>query len=329
MATPRITVVGLGPAGSELLTVETLALLESQTPVWLRTSRHPAAADVGAAGSFDDLYESLDSFDEVYSTIVTTLVELAHEHAHVIYAVPGSPVVAERTVEMLRVADHVTNGSVELDIRPALAFTELCWTALGIDPMAEAATIIDAFELGVHGAGRLGPLLITQVHSAEVLSEIITVLDDVAPPVVTILARLGNTDATVQEVPWRELRSALEPDHLTSLWIPRFGAPLASAVIELDENLRTALAAAGSHTSFSLESISSGLPTATELIMDAVARYLEDQPDAQFDLEDGLADLLVLLMLHVRLSAEAGLFTLNDLAATALEKKSALNVVSR
>lgn len=326
MATPRITVVGLGPAGSELLTAETAALFQSGTAVWLRTSRHPAAADIDAAGSFDHLYETLNSFEDVYSTIVETLIELAQQDGHVIYAVPGSPVVAERTVELLRAAEPVTNSTVDLNVRPALAFTELCWTALGIDPMAEAATIIDAFELSVHGTGRLGPLLVTQVHSAEVLSEMIDVLDDVAPPAVTVLARLGSADALVQEVPWAELRTAVDPDHLTSLWIPRFGAPLASALVQLDEDLRN-IVANSDRAAFSLESVCAGLPQATDSVANAISLYLADDHDAQFDLEDGLADLLVLVMLHVRLSAEAGIFTLDDLADTAQKKKLALNVV--
>ena len=325
MAPSRITVVGLGPAGAELLTVETADLLRSDLPVWLRTSRHRAAGEIESTGSFDHLYETLDSFDDVYATIVSSLVDLAIEHDHVIYAVPGSPVVAERTVEMLRVNNAVTAGEIDLDIRPALAFTELCWTALGIDPMTEAATIIDAFELGVHGVGRLGPLLITQVHSAEVLSEIIDVLDDVAPPVVKVLRRLGSPDEAVFDVPWSDLRSEVEPDHLTSLWIPRFGTPLASSIVELDEKLRSQVAASPHAAAFSFESLRIGLAKSAVAVSDAVDRFVEEVPDAGFDLEEGLADLLILVMLHVRLSAEAGLFTLDDLAETARKRDSASN----
>ena len=40
---PRIDVVGLGPAGPELITAGTLALLASADQVFLRTGRHPAA----------------------------------------------------------------------------------------------------------------------------------------------------------------------------------------------------------------------------------------------------------------------------------------------
>ena len=115
MSSGQITVVGLGPAGPEYLTAETVELLNGNAPVWLRTSRHPAADRLDVAGSFDSLYESLDSFDQVYSTIVDELIALARTAAMsdggaVVYAVPGSPAVAEHTVELLREHDAVTSG---------------------------------------------------------------------------------------------------------------------------------------------------------------------------------------------------------------------------
>ena len=53
------------------------------------------------AVDFDDLYEAAASFEEVYAAIVEAIVAAAVEHGEVLYAVPGSPVVAERAVELL------------------------------------------------------------------------------------------------------------------------------------------------------------------------------------------------------------------------------------
>ena len=63
--TPRVTVVGLGPAGPELLTAGTLDALASAPVTFLRTSRHPAAAAVGAATSFDHHYDTAAAIGEV------------------------------------------------------------------------------------------------------------------------------------------------------------------------------------------------------------------------------------------------------------------------
>ena len=100
MRLPRVTVIGLGPAGPDLLTSGTLARIERVPHRYLRTARHPAASALPAAPSFDHLYDTADSFDEVYAAIVESLVAAASEHGEVLYAVPGSPVVAERTVEL-------------------------------------------------------------------------------------------------------------------------------------------------------------------------------------------------------------------------------------
>ena len=97
----RVVVVGLGPAGPDLLTAATTAAIAAVPRRFLRTARPPSAAAVGEARSFDDRYEREASFDAVYASIVDTLVAEASAHGEVLYAVPGSPVVAERTVELL------------------------------------------------------------------------------------------------------------------------------------------------------------------------------------------------------------------------------------
>ncbi len=90
---PRVTVVGLGPAGDELLGPGVAETMAGARRAYLRTARHPAASAFGWAGSFDHLYDSAETFDEVYATIVDELVAAAAEEGDVVYAVPGSPLV--------------------------------------------------------------------------------------------------------------------------------------------------------------------------------------------------------------------------------------------
>jgi tetrapyrrole methylase family protein/MazG family protein len=113
----RIVVVGLGPAGPELVTTGTLERLRRAGRVILRTSRHPAAQVVDQivglgdarrsfdhVSSFDHVYEEEASLDAVYERIVSELVAAAGrlgaspETDDVVFVVPGSPMVAERTV---------------------------------------------------------------------------------------------------------------------------------------------------------------------------------------------------------------------------------------
>ncbi len=106
---PVVRVVGLGPGDADLLTRRTWDLLSGAPVARLRTRVHPAAEAFVDVPSYDDLYESAASFDELYAAIVDDLVELARRTGgEVVYAVPGSPVVAERTVELLTASPDVT-----------------------------------------------------------------------------------------------------------------------------------------------------------------------------------------------------------------------------
>ena len=145
---PTVVVVGLGPAGPELLTTVTVGALAAIPHRYLRTTRHPAAVAVEGAVSFDSVYESAATLDAVYGGIVDALVEAATAHGTVLYAVPGSPLVAERTVELLRADDRVA-----VRLMPALSFLDLAWAALGVDPVAEGVRVIDGRRFAVEAAG--------------------------------------------------------------------------------------------------------------------------------------------------------------------------------
>ena len=86
------------------VTRRTLRLIIDSPVVRLRTRVHPAAAALIDVLSYDQWYDEASSFDDLYTRIVEDLAQLANSSPNheVVYAVPGSPVVAERTVELLR-----------------------------------------------------------------------------------------------------------------------------------------------------------------------------------------------------------------------------------
>ena len=316
---PVVVCVGLGPAGPELITEQTRRELDGDSPVWLRTRVHPAATDIDAAGAFDDVYESAETFGEVYATIVDRLVREATEHGRIVYAVPGSPVVAEHTVELLG-----DDERVEVQVLASMSFLELSWTALGIDPMAESVTIVDALQLVEHAASRRGPLLITQVHSATVLEDVILVLDDLDPGTVTVLQGLGTSDQVVIEVEWSELREAFAPDHLTTLWVPKLAEPIGAAFQRFEvlvHRLRQDCPWDREQTHGSLRPHL--LEETYEVLeaLDAVeAASDDDLLSAYVDLEEELGDLLFQVFIHTELAGEHGAFTLADVATGVHDK---------
>ena len=96
---PVVRVVGLGPGDADLMTRRTFDLLRDAPVVRLRTRVHPAAEAFLDVASYDDLYDRSDSFEALYEAIAADLIELARNApgGEVVYAVPGSPIVAERT----------------------------------------------------------------------------------------------------------------------------------------------------------------------------------------------------------------------------------------
>ena len=158
---PKVTVVGLGPGRPGMVTAESLLAIENTPVRWLRTARHPSAPTVPGARSFDYLYESAATLEEVYAGIVDALVESATSEGSILYAVPGSPAVAERTVELLR-----ADPRVETVVLPGVSFADLAFERLGVDPLAEGVRIVDGHRFVPEVAGSTGPLLIGQCDSA-------------------------------------------------------------------------------------------------------------------------------------------------------------------
>ncbi|MEL6984348.1 MAG: SAM-dependent methyltransferase, partial [Actinomycetota bacterium] len=159
----HITVCGLGPGGPGGLTEATAAALAGPDPVHLRTRRHPTAERAAGAASFDDLYEQADTFDEVYQTIADSLTAEAERHGRVVYAVPGSPLILERSVRHLR-DRAAADPALEVELLPALSFLDEAWARLGVDPVDDGVRLVDGHRFAVEAAGERGPLLVAHAH---------------------------------------------------------------------------------------------------------------------------------------------------------------------
>jgi tetrapyrrole methylase family protein/MazG family protein len=304
---PRVVVAGLGPAGADLLTAGTLAAIDAIAPRYLRTRRHPAAAAVPDAEDFDAVYEAADSFEEVYGTIVDALVAAAGTHGAVLYLVPGSPVVAERSVALL-----LAHPAVDVEVLPALSFADLVWARLGIDPVATRARLVDGRHFAVEAAGSAGPFLVAQCDQPHVLSDIKLAVED--GPDVVVVQRLGLPDESIATVAWDDLDRAVEPDHLTSLWIPELGEPVAVEVARFAELVRTLRSACPWDREQTHASLTRHLLEEAYEVLDAIDHLDVDAEDGFGALEEELGDLLFQVVFHATLAAEEGQFTLADVA---------------
>lgn len=336
---PRLHVVGLGPAGPQLLTDETLRLLSAVRPAVLRTARHPAAEALAAPGgvlegvpTFDDVYESAERLDEVYETIVARLLDLVAgvgPDGEVLYGVPGSPAVAERTVELLR-RHASTESEFELVVHPALSFADLAWVRLGVDPLADGVRIVDGQRFDQEAAGQRGPLLVAQCDSRMVLSEVKLAVDDGPTTPVVVIQRLGLPDESIVEVAWDDLDRVVDADHLTSLYIPELGAPVAGELVRLvalmhtlrtecpwdREQTHQSLVRHLVEETYEVVEALDALPLGDEAIGDAEER----RALAYEHLEEELGDLLFQIVFHAELATESGRFGLDDVARNVHDK---------
>ena len=325
----RIVVVGLGPAGADLLTPQARTALEGAGRRFTRTARHPAVEELRAAGlsfhSFDAVYEGAADLESVYVAIVAELVTAsagAYAGA-VVYAVPGNPAVAERTVALLR--DEAHAGRVHLDLVPGLSFADLAWARLGVDPMEHGARVVDGRTLELASVDLGVPLLIAQCDTRLVLSDVkLTLLDRLDPATpVDVLHHLGLPDERVVRLPLGELDRDGEPDHLTTVFVPAAPASAAAEVgrlLALAERLRgpggCPWDAAQTHHSLvrHLLEESYEVADALEALPAGAPDGIEGDDPRYAAVLDELGDLLFQVVIHTVLAQETGAFTMADVA---------------
>lgn len=315
---PTVVVVGLGPAGPELTTLEARDVVADMGVVLLRTGRHPAAAPLleDGARALDEHYERAATFDEAYASIVEEVVAAAVEHGRVAYCVPGSPFVLERSVAAL-----VADERIAVKVVPGMSFLELAWTRLLLDPVAARVRLIDAEDFAVAAAGDVGPMLVTQLWSKAICSDVKLAVERFPARPVVLLHHLGLDDEVVREVAWDELDRVVEPDHLTCIYIRELTEPVGRELLALSELVRTLRERCPWDREQSHESLVRNLVEETYEVVEAIEELGDGpSPAAAEHLEEELGDLLCQVFFHATLAAEEGLFNLADVARAVHDK---------
>jgi tetrapyrrole methylase family protein/MazG family protein len=310
----RIVVVGLGPGGADQVTTATLEAIAAVTHRRLRTALHPTAALVRGAPSFDEVYERADTFEEVYASIVDELVADARRHGELLYAVPGSPLVLERTVaDLLERAREDPDLSV--DVLPAMSFLDVAWARLGVDPVEAGVRLVDGHRFAVEAAGERGPLLVAHAHADWVLSDIKLAVEDArGDESVTILQALGTPEERIVETVWAELDRTVTADHLTSLWIPALAAPVGTEYVRFHQLARTLRERCPWDVEQTHASLVPHLLEETYEVVDALQALDPDDPTTDEHLVEELGDLLYQIEFHATIAEQEGRFTIADVA---------------
>ena len=329
----RITIVGLGPGSIGLLSLQTLDVLQQAPRVILRTARHPAVVDLPryhiSFTSCDDLYERHGTFEEVYQAIVARVLETA-EHDDVVYAVPGDPLAAEHTVQMLLQAGE-ERDDLTVTVLPALGAINLMLARLRLDP-GDGLLIADARDPRLrladeapgpedheafHGVVPLNttiPTLWLQVDVPLVASHLKLLLLEHYPPEhpVTVLTAIGTEgEEQVTTLPLEALDRGVPITHLTSLYVPPLPWTQRRHTVA---DLRAIMALLRSDRGCPWDreqDMASLRRSMIEEAYEAAEAIDRDDPEA---LADELGDLLLNIIFLAQLGMEEGVFDFDDVA---------------
>ena len=246
----------------------------------------------------------------MYAEITDRLVAAATEHGEIIYAVPGSPLVLERTVRALLADDRV-----DCVLHPAMSFLDIAWARLGIDPVEAGVTLVDGHEFATAAAGLHGPLLVAHTHANWVLSEIkLAVEAATGDEEVVILQRLGSPDERITRTTWADVDRTVEADHLTCIYVPHLGAPVATELVRFHELARTLRDQCPWDREQTHRSLIRFLLEETYEVVDALEALDPDDPATDDALVEELGDLLYQIEFHATIAEQEGRFTMADVA---------------
>lgn len=220
-----IKIIGLGPGAPEALTIGAIEALKSINKVYLRTEKHPTVQYIASLGikfqTYDDTYDNYETFDEVYNFIAEDLIKKHETEGNLIYAVPGHPFVAEKSVKLL--VERCKEKSIDFEVISAVSFVDVVMERLQLDPI-EGLKIVDAFECKDHIFDKRIGTIITQVYDQYIASEVKIALssyykDDTKVYFVRAAGIKGQE--SIRPMALYEIDRQTDIDYLTSIYIPK------------------------------------------------------------------------------------------------------------
>jgi tetrapyrrole methylase family protein/MazG family protein len=288
--------------------------------VFVRTSLFPGLNELlhdVSWSSFDDVYESSTTLDEVNSTIAARLLSAGDD---VVLAVPGDGVLGEALLARLLA------GGASVEVVPGVALGLGALAAAGI-PTPDGAQLVEATSLGGSGIDLLielnprWPAVVTGVYNPRIASDLKLALQRVYPSDhrVTLVHHPGLADSSVSTLPLSDLdRLTVDLDHLTHVVVP----PVVGYVPNGSAHGLRAIVAR-------LRAPEIGCPWDLEQTHRSLIPYVIEEAYEVVDaietddvggLADELGDLLLQVALHAELADQSDEFEWNDVVRTLSEK---------
>lgn len=319
--TKKITIIGLGAGDLDQMTLGIYRMLETADKVYVRTIHHPAVEDLMKQGktfvAFDEIYEKHDEFEPVYKEIAEILFKAAEMENHVIYAVPGHPLVAERAVQIL--LHEAQSKEIEVTVAGGKSFLDEMYTALRIDPI-EGCQILDGTSLKKDEIQIRHHLVIVQVYDSFIASEVKLTLMEKYPDdyEVVVVTAAGSSDESIKRVPLYELDHSVTLNNLTAVYVPPVKEDeLIYREFSFLRNVISRLRGPG------------GCPWDQKQTHVTLKKYLIEEAYEVLDaideeddeaIAEELGDVLLQVLLHAQIGEDEGFFAIEDVIAVLTEK---------
>ncbi|WMM25407.1 nucleoside triphosphate pyrophosphohydrolase [Tissierella sp. MB52-C2] len=314
----KIYIIGLGPGSIDALTLGAVDRINAGDKNFLRTENHPTVKYFENKNipykSYDFLYDKGEEFDEVYEKIALDLIEESKNHPQINYFVPGNPLVAEKTVEIL------INKDIDIEIISGMSFIEPMIELVGRDPI-NGLKIVDGAEFNSLMVDINSDTIITQVYNHRILSEIKLILSEIYGDEykVYLIHSAGiKEDEKKYFIPIYELDRVEEIGPLTSIYVPEM-AKIDKKVFDFNDLLGI----------IKILRSENGCPWDMEQTHESMRQCLIEEAYEVVDaidkkdmdgLMEELGDLLLQIIFHGEIAFEEGEFNLYDITSTLAQK---------
>lgn len=317
--TKEIIVIGLGAGTIDQLPLGIYrTLLSTEKSIYVRTANHPVVQSLINEGvelaSFDYLYEDATNFQIVYENIAQNLVDKVEDGEQIIYAVPGHPMLAEKTVQLL-----LEQSAVNVSLEGGQSYLDDLFSSLRIDPI-DGFQFLDATAFSREDVNYTQHIIFCQVYDSLIASDLkISLMEDLPYDYEIVIAEaVGTAEERVTRLPLVELDREITVSNLTSVYVPP---------VEDEQLLH--------HKFSSLRSViatlrgPNGCPWDQKQTHESLRAYaieevyeLIDAIDREDDeaIIEELGDVLLQVMLHSQIGEDHGYFSIDDVISSIVKK---------
>lgn len=303
----QIKIIGLGSSELEQLPLGVYRTIKQSDKLYVRTKDHPIVKELEEEGVemyfFDEYYEKFSSFKQVYPAIVEKLLKLS-ENKDIVYAVPGHPMVAEKSVQLL------LESGKKVEIVGGKSFIDDMFQAVAIDPV-DGFQLLDAFDLS-HDEIQTGQaVIVMQIFNQLMASEVKLTLMEIYPDdhQVCRIDAAGSRYEKIKWMPLYELDRFEGVHNLRSVYIPPLKRDERVRSFELLQLYIDEITSENGDVWIREQTPESLLAYLKEETNELIQAY--EQEDMENVIEE-LGDVLLQVLYHTNLAEKTGQFSLEE-----------------